>query len=248
VQYTLGRWAESRQSLRKSIRLAEEVGSTFAEVLGAQRLALLETDTGQYEPARRRLLRSLDQARASDNSMVREHSLTRILATLVTNRLQANDLPAAVEHLAAGFAALEERELCVSCDVLLYPAAVQAYLALGDLKQAEWASEKASETAATFRSPSWIAVSRYLRGIVAAALGDPAVASKDLQGADKMFESMEMPYEIAQTEEALGDLAAKGAGEISGEARDHLERAREIYGRLGATPSERRVSEALKRL
>jgi len=43
VLYLRGRWPESKTALVRSIELARSFGGLFPEVLGNQRLALLET-------------------------------------------------------------------------------------------------------------------------------------------------------------------------------------------------------------
>ncbi|MEX0761017.1 MAG: hypothetical protein WD333_01065 [Dehalococcoidia bacterium] len=247
VQYLRGEWSGSREAFNQSVSLAWDVGATFGVVLGEQRLALLETGLGRLDEARERLLRVLDIARNSDNMMVQVHSFTRVLSTLCLNRLEAGDLAGATDYLAQGLASQQETGECIPCDALLYPAAVPVYIGLGDMDRAKWACARAEDTAATFGSLAWSAVTSHLRGILASASGDSESAALNLRRALEQFQELEQPYDVASTLEALGDLAGSPAKEQSGDvdSRDCFERALETYRMLGARPGEERVTAKL---
>lgn len=233
VQYLLGKWRQAQDALEKSIEYAESVGATFGEVLGAQRLALLETRLGQFDIAYDRLLRALDVARASDSAMVQGHSIIRILTTLALNRFERGDLDTAVQYLAEGFTVQTTWGDCSSCDALLYPVAVPIYLASGDINQAVRVSLKAEETAMAFRSNAWTADARYLRGLTALAQNNSELAGECFRQALQIFESLDQPYDVARCLEAL--MSASGVSDqpvdddAAGRMRDRIEN---IYGYL----------------
>jgi hypothetical protein len=77
VHFLLGRWPESRDELGRSVRLARSVGAAQGEVIGSQRLGLLETAMGDLEDGYRRLRQTVKVARASQSIQVRHHSFTR---------------------------------------------------------------------------------------------------------------------------------------------------------------------------
>jgi tetratricopeptide (TPR) repeat protein len=77
VHFLLGRWPESRGELGRSVRLARSVGAAQGEVIGSQRLGLLETAMGDLEDGYRRLRQTVKVARASQSIQVRHHSFTR---------------------------------------------------------------------------------------------------------------------------------------------------------------------------
>ncbi len=236
--YLRGRWPQSEAALVRSIELARSFGGLFPEVLGNQRLALLETAMGRYEQAHRRICDTLPVARSSTDPMVRGHSPGRLLATAIRNRFEAGDLAAATEYLAQSFAEQAMTGECATCDVMLYPAAVPVYIALGDLQQAEQASQKAQETALLFRSQSWSAAANLCRGLLATARQEWQSATENFAAALHMFEALEQPYEVARTLDALADVA-DAMGSPAAEADALRERADDLHAHLGSRRAAR---------
>ncbi|HWO72736.1 MAG TPA: hypothetical protein VNN21_04190 [Dehalococcoidia bacterium] len=228
-----GRWPESVRALNESISLCQQFGGTFGEVLGAQRLAQIETAVGLYEPAYRRLAAALEKARASDSPMVKAHSLGRIYASLSLNRYEAGVLTEATRYLARGFATQRVVGECAGCDVLLYPAAVPIYIAHGDLELAEESCRKAEETAGAFASRSWLATARYLVGLLALARGLSQAAADHFEEAASLFEAVGQPYEQARCLEGLAQARGRATDRTEA-ARELVERAAAIYLSLGA--------------
>ncbi|MCX6020666.1 MAG: hypothetical protein NTZ05_02845 [Chloroflexi bacterium] len=243
VTYLLGGWQESRTAFETSIAMNQAFGGTFGQVLGLQDLALLDMGAGQYDAARDRLHEALAMVQASENALVRMHSRTRLYGTLARNRLDVGDLPGAVDAVAQGFAAQQEAGECASCDVLLYPAAVPTYLALGDLDQAEYAARKAEEVAAAFRSRTWIATARYLSGLVASARSEWQQAAGAFADALAIFESLEQPYDVARTLETMATLSLQADGTLLRLDPHALRtRAAAIYEQLGAHHAAARLA------
>ena len=246
LHFLMGDWAQSEKELHLSIDFARETESAFGDILGNQRLALLETRLGRFDAAHERLLAALELAKDSENNLIRVHSLTRLLGSLADNRYKAGDLAGATEYLAQGFAGQREIGECVPCDVLLYPTAVPIYIALDDLRLAEWACEKAEEAASGFGSRAWEAAARYSRGILATAQDDWTAAERFLREALELFESLQTPFDIARTLEALAAIPEEARlGGAFAYGRALQERAVELYANLGAAPAEERVREAL---
>lgn len=244
VRYLRGNWIKSASDLQCSVQLAREVGGVFGEVLGLQRLGLVETGLGQYDAAHHRLEGALSMARASRSPMVRGHGIGRVLATLARNRLELGETAQAADYLAQGFDMQRKVGDCPSCDVLLYPVAVPLYIGLGDVNQAEAACRKAEETAAVFRSQAWTATAGYLRGLLATARGDWHVAVGSLERATEQFESLDQPYDVARGLEALADAGARAGAALTPVYVYGLrERALSIYVRLGAQADRQRLKD-----
>jgi ATP/maltotriose-dependent transcriptional regulator MalT len=234
VLYLRGQWPAAESALRRSIDLARTFGGTFPEILGIQRLALLETAMGRSEIAQQRIREVLPRARESTNPMVRDHTPGRLLATAIRNRLEAGDLVAAEQYLALSSAEQALNGECPTCDVMLYPVAVPVYLARGDMAQAEQARQKADETALLFRSRAWSAAALSCRGQIAAARGDGSAAADSFTAALRIFEALDQPYDIARTLDALARAVA--ATPTPPVDTDVLRRrATAIYARLGLT-------------
>lgn len=249
MKYLLGDWKESKTAFEKSIDLAQEVKSEFAEVLGFQRLATLETGLGLYDEAHKRLLDTLELCSHSDSIFVTVHSMTRIYGSLAQNRLEAGDLANATAYLAEGFAAQERFGECVTCDVLLYLAAVPIYIALGDLTLAERACSKIEETASGFGSRIWIAYARYLRGMMAAEAKDYNRSFQLLNESLGIFKGLGQAYDQARNLEYIAEVAEReDCDECDHNPIDLLNEAIAIYERLGSEANSSRVKIDLSKL
>lgn len=243
VRYLLGDWQESRAAFETSVTVNQTLGGIFGQVLGLQHLALLDIGLGHHAAAQERLEAALAMVEQSDSALVRMHAPVRLFGTLARNRLETGDLPRAAAYLAQGFAAEHEAGECASCGVLLYPAAVPIYLALGDFGQAEYACRRAEEAAAVFRSRAWVATARYLSGLLATARSGWREAAGYFTEALGIFEALEQVYDVARTMEALAGVAAHGAGDLPDLNAEALRtRAAAMYTRLGAEHAARRVT------
>jgi tetratricopeptide (TPR) repeat protein len=222
-------------SLARSIGLAESVGSTFGVVIGMQRLGVVESALGRLGEAHDRLCRALALAKRSGNPMVLSHSPTRLYTSLADNRLRAGDVAGAAEYLAAGYA--EQQAVvdegfgeCVTCDVLLYPAAVAVHLARGEMEQAERAGAKAEEATTWFHSRAWLATARYLRGLLAEARRETGYSAQCFEQAASVFRQVGQPYDLARCLAALARVTNQN------EPRDE---ARRLLSLLGAAADAR---------
>lgn len=216
IRFVTGQWGDAEASLRRGVDLAASVGSTFGVILGEHRLAMVETATGRFESATRRLDGALEAAVASGNAMVLEHSPTRLLTALAANRLADGDLEGANDALERGFAAQAEVVAqgfgeCVTCDVLLYPVAVRVRLARGELAEAEAACQRIEESTTWFHSRVWIATAHEARGLLAKAEGDLAMAADHFEQACAAFASLDQPLDEARCSEALAAFSADKA-------------------------------------
>lgn len=249
VDYLLGNWDESASSLRSSIELARKVDSTFGEVLGLQRAATLETARGNFEQGSQLLNEGLALAQVSPSPMVQVHSMTRLFSGLTSNRLEAGDLKSATKYLAEGFEIQTQVGKCVPCDVLLYPAAVPLYIVLGDLEQADWACTQLEEAANQFGSRAWIAQARYLRGLLTGEFQEWTRARSLLREAMSIYEQLEQPFELAMTQQALGEVLLRG-GVITEdeEPSSLLESAQKIYRQLGAKNRAEAIAQLLSEI
>lgn len=249
VDYLLGDWDESAANLMSSVDLARKVDSTFGEVLGLQRAAAIETARGNFEEGNQLLTQALETAQVSTSPMVEVHSMTRLLGGLTGNRLEAGDLKSATGYLAKGLEIQSKVGKCVPCDVLLYPAAVPLYIALGDLEQADWACTQLEESANRFGSRAWIAQARYLRGLLAGEFQEWERSKTLLREAMRIYEELKQPFELANTQQALGEVLLRG-GTKSGDEEPGalLEAAQKTYRQIGAMNRHDAVSQLLSEI
>ena len=244
VHYLLGRWTESRNELERSVRLARSVGAAQGEVIGSQRLGLVETGMGHLDEAHRRLQATVATAQASTSFQVRQHSFTRTYATLAQNRLLAGELDAAVRYVEQGLHVCRETGECVTCDGLIHPVAVPIFLAAGQIERAEAACDRTEHLALNFGSRARTAGARHVRGLLAAKSGDLPLARASLSSAAATFEELGQPYDAARSLQALSVLGRR-SGHGGSDDNDPGRRAERLYQRLGAAADPDRLALSL---
>jgi DNA-binding SARP family transcriptional activator len=217
VLLVVGRWPEAGHALARSIRLARSVGAPQGTVLGLQRMALLETVSGQVEAGHDRILEALEVGRASDSAQVRLHSFSRMNATLALNRFLAGDLETARKALLDGERVQHEAGECITCDSLIHPIAVPIHLAAGDVPAAEEESRRTTATATSFRGRSRAATANHAAGLVLAARGRMRDAERRFARAAAVFEAARQPYDQARSLVALAAVrrAMGGAWQVT---------------------------------
>ena len=194
VQMAVGRWPEARQTLARSVGLARAVGAPQGIVLGLQRLAHLDTISGDLDGGYRRVQEALAIGRASSSPQVRYHSFSRMNGALALNRLLAGELDAARSALAEGARVQREVGECVTCDSLIHPVAVPIHLAAGDLAAAEHERDRTEATATSFRGAARAARANDVAGLVLAARREWLDADARLARAVEVFESCQAPH------------------------------------------------------
>ena len=218
-------------------------------VLGQQRTAIVETATGRHREAHDRLTEALEMATKSDSPMVKIHSMTRLYGALALNRIDAGDLQAASRYLQRGFRVQRAVGECVPCDVLMYPAAVPLYIALGDLEKADSACTHLEDAANSFGSRAWIAQARFLRGVLLGEFQEWERAKSFLREALSIYKELEQPYETAQVAQALGEVILRGGSTTGDEDPERLiTEAISEYRNLGATVRADSLSQLLEQL
>jgi DNA-binding SARP family transcriptional activator len=242
VLMVVGRWPEARQALARSLRLARSIAAPQGTVLGLQRLALLETISGDIEAGHARVMEAFDAGRASSSAQVKLHSFSRMNATLAINRFLAGDLDSARAALAEGASVQRDAGECITCDSLIHPTAVPIHLAAGESGLAERALEKTRAAASSFRGHSRAAVAQHAAGLVFAARRRWVDADRRLSRAVSTFESAGQPYELGRSLVALAAVRRAG-GERDWESVDL--RARTILDRLGSDPDPDRLKSWL---
>jgi DNA-binding CsgD family transcriptional regulator len=81
---------------------------------------------------------------------------------------------------------------------------------------------------------------------MASARGDGDTADTALGQAFAAHERLEMPFDLARTHLAAGDVARRARRKLA--AREHAESARAMFARLGAAPWAERAAAELARL
>lgn len=118
-----------------------------------------------------------------------------------------------------------------------------AYLAMGDLENAESAVRRGLEAANARNLPPQIVVWLNLQGMVLAAQGRFEAAEASFEEAIQRARHMGAPYDEADAHKELG-IALARAGDTE-RARAELQAAHATFERLGAMPDLDRTEQAL---
>ncbi|MGD9530548.1 LuxR C-terminal-related transcriptional regulator [Pseudonocardia sp.] len=122
----------------------------------------------------------------------------------------------------------------------LLPAGVEIMLAAGDVAQARAAAGELTGIAADHGRSALTAMARHATGLVELADGDATAALVALREACRLWQELDVPYEVARTRESLG-LACRRLGDEDC-ATWELVAARDCFARLGAAPDLTRVT------
>jgi class 3 adenylate cyclase len=125
----------------------------------------------------------------------------------------------------------------------LLAAQVEVSLAAGDLEMAVFASDELGSIVSEYQSAALHALAACVRGAVNLAQGKPDVAHPQLRRAQRGWQEVGAPYEVAEVGVLLGKaLRAMGDDEA---AAFELRAARTTFERLGARPAAELVGKFL---
>jgi ATP/maltotriose-dependent transcriptional regulator MalT len=127
----------------------------------------------------------------------------------------------------------------------LLPAQVEIALAAGELEEARTACEQLAEVAEVFESELIDAIVAHARGAVALAEGDATAALGKLRAAQRIWQELDVPYEVGRTRELIA-YACAALGDVEAGTLE-LAAARDLFERLGARPDLARVSDRASR-
>lgn len=121
----------------------------------------------------------------------------------------------------------------------LLPALVVIELALGDASAAAAGCAELGDTASRYATPVLGAMAACAAGAVALAGGDATSALGQLRDAQRVWQHLEAPYEVARSREQVG-LACRALNDHA-TADLELDAARRGFERLGAAPDISRL-------
>jgi ATP/maltotriose-dependent transcriptional regulator MalT len=237
LDFQIGRWSLAEEQLRRAVDLYRQVGSASGESLSLQRLGVLLTALGQLDEASELLSQGLVTA---ERAAMRAHCLTRLHASMLRNRLSANDEDGVRASLAEGLEAARRHGHCVTCNALLLPEAVRAEIVLGELDAADAHASELEKTADEFQSRAWTAMACHARARVLHAQGKHDEALAVAVKAREAYTQIEQSYDAARclVLEAACFRARGGRGAVKG-ARELEQKARDVFETLRAPGIER---------
>lgn len=229
VLTTKGRWDEAERELRVALKLTEGAcPGLHARAL--TRLAGLHILQGRLEEA--------DQLLAALGARVDvQADVTLSVAALLLAR---GDASAASRHLEQRMGHINEHRphLTTALDLL-----VDAHLAAGDTAAAALAAEHLADIGATADDGRLTALVAGVKGRVAMARGDVAVAVELIEAAVRTWSRLEVPYQVARHRFDLARVLADANPEV---AIEHAGHALESFEALGAAVDADRVAAFLR--
>ena len=126
------------------------------------------------------------------------------------------------------------------------PDDIESLIRLGDLAAAEPLLASLEERARRLDRASALAAAGRCRALLASAHGDQDAAAEALRQAFAAHERLEMPFQLARTHLAAGDVARRARRKMA--AREHVASAQALFTRLGAAPWAERAAADLARL
>jgi len=124
--------------------------------------------------------------------------------------------------------------------------AIEARIGVGDLEAAEALTNDFEEMGRAVDRPWALATSARCRGLLQAAHGDLEAATASLEQAMIEHERLPMPFELGRTHLVAGTIHRRAKRKRA--AKDSLERALEIFERLGAPLWAEKARAELKRV
>jgi len=129
---------------------------------------------------------------------------------------------------------------------MAWPNAIEVLVERGEVEEAQRLLERFGELARRSGGPWALAVAARCRGLLAAAKAEPAAASAAFGEALRRHGEIDRPFDLARTLLCVGRVARRARRKA--EARDALERALELFERLGAQPWARAARTELARI
>jgi DNA-binding CsgD family transcriptional regulator len=159
--------------------------------------------------------------------------------------LAAGDARAAAPHLATAVDALAETGFAEPAVWRLDGDAIEAALGAGELERAEGLVVEFEAKAARSQIPWSLAVSARCRALLLAADGEQERAEAQLERALADHELCPMPFELARTLLAQGQVLRRGRKKL--QARAALEQAAALFEQLGGAPWAARARDEMRR-
>jgi DNA-binding CsgD family transcriptional regulator len=241
MEMTAGEWDTAAQLCDEAIQLTRQIGLEVFESLSLSILAEIDAYRGETEKARAaipELLQLMETARF-------RWAAFRLRTALAVLELSFDDGPASWRQVVDLLDNV--KELDVYHARLAGAAGIEALLAAGDVRRAERLLVQVDQHAAESDRVLRPLVLRC-RGLLLAALGDGDGAISSLEAAASRPEPPQEanPFELARTLLALGTVQ-RGARQKR-TARESLQRADEIFVRLGARLWSEKARSELRRI
>ena len=241
MEVTSGAWDTAAELCDEAIPLARQIGLEVFEPLCLSILAEIDAYRGETEKARGEIAELLQVVEAARFRM----AAFRLRMALAVLELSHDDADASWRQVAQLFHNVEELDGYLA--QLAGSAAIEALVAIGDLRQAERLLAQIDRRAADGDTALRPLVLRC-RGLLLAAQGEHERATASLEAAARAPEPPQgvNPFELARTLLALGTVQRRAQRKRV--ARETLEQAVGIFDRLGARLWSEKARSQLRRI
>jgi tetratricopeptide (TPR) repeat protein len=241
MAYFRGQFETALEHLARAQALYRQVGARFGEAVALQVTGLTETALGRLDVGRALFERALEMV--ADAPMA-SHARVRLYASLVRNRLDANDMGAAIAAAEEGLALVDEHH-CI-CNAGIYPAAAVVAALNGDAARAEDLTRRAVARAEELRSPMMLCGAQQARALERAAVGDWPAAFEAVELARREAIRGGLVYELGRVLLLGVYVHLDGPGPLSkAEALGLMRQAVRIFARLGVRAATAQARSSL---
>jgi DNA-binding CsgD family transcriptional regulator len=237
IEFESGNWNRAEALARESYDIAVQTGREAAEPRGLYTLARIEAARGDIDSAREHSEQALVMTEGRGwNSGGPRGALGVLELTLENYEAAYEVVMPAIETY---------RKLGVPIIGQIFDAS-EALAGLGRVEEGRALLDRTSEASAMMRLPWPTASAARARGLLSAAEGDLEQAERELEEAVDVGESLGWPFELGRSLLALGTVQRQARRKQA--ARVTLQRAVDVFERLGAHPWEARARRELGRI
>jgi DNA-binding CsgD family transcriptional regulator len=230
IEFLTGNWQLAERYATESKRVAEQTGNSMYAIDALYVEGMLDAAAGRIDGARA-IAQTMFEAAASESSPA--DVVARPLCLLGFVHLSLEQYAECDRYLTQADAALEATGQVEPTDHRFHGDHVEAVVALGDVERAERLVARLDERSRAFPRPWNLVMAARSRALLAAASRNLDEAMNALEEALVHHERLDLPFELARTWLAKGLVHRRRKEKRL--AKNALERARDMFDRLGAT-------------
>jgi len=237
-----GNWPAAERYAAESLEAGRQVEHRAWRSISCYVQALIDAHLGRVEAARAEAEEGLSVATTARD----DWSAMMVSGALGFAELTAGHLEKAVASLSRAVDASDSSGLAEPASWRFHANHIEAVIGLGDLDRAERLLGRfEGQGRATGRA--WtLATAARCRGLLLAARGEPDGAVQALEEALGHHQDLAMPFELGRTLLVMGQVQRRAKRKRA--AKEHLDRALEIFESLPSPPWAGRARAELSRL